>query len=433
MPGRFPLIVAVALLVLGGIRTSMQAQRAGAFMGSSDDPGIRYATAPLHNAVVDVNRKLQDGSLRLAFEGRSGYLRSALDALQLPVDSQLLVFSRASLQGKRINEQNPRAVFFNDQVALGWVRDGEILEVAAHDETEGIVFYTLDQHPDTAGGPVQFKRAFQCLGCHVAGDTLGVPGLLMFSTTRSDSPVRSGVPHLVDQNETLARRFGGWFVTGRTGANGHMGNEVAALDGRPKNELRTTEGLFDADGYRTLSSDIAAHLVFAHQSRMTNLLTRAAWEARAADPSLHAPFAADPGEEERIATVMSGVANDVVDYLLFVDESMLTNPVRGASGFAERFSASGPRDRKGRSLHELDLERRIMKYPCSYLIYSSAFDAMPPRAKNPIYRRMWAILSGQERDSRYRTALSLADRQSIVEILRDTKADLPSYFQPVVR
>jgi hypothetical protein len=111
----------------------------------------------------------------------------------------------------------------------------------------------------------------------------------------------------------------------------------------------------------------------------------------------------------------------------------LTAPVRGTSGFAERFSAGGPRDRKGRSLYELDLERRLMKYPCSYLIYSPAFDALPPLVKDPIYRRLWELLSGRESDARYRAALSRADRRAIVEILRDTKKDLPRYFQPVAR
>jgi hypothetical protein len=128
---------------------------------------------------------------------------------------------------------------------------------------------------------------------------------------------------------------------------------------------------------------------------------------------------------------MEGIAGEVVDYLLFVDEAKLTDKVRGTSGFAERFSGSGPKDRKGRSLYELDLTRRLMKYPCSYLIYSPAFDALPPMVKAPIYRRLWAVLSGQEQDPRYRGVLSAADRQAIVEILRDTKKDLPSYFQNV--
>jgi hypothetical protein len=422
----------VCLYVLG--RVPMDAQRAGTFRGSPEDPAIKYSTGTLNNPVVEVNKKLSDGAIRFTFEGRSGFLKSAIEALQIPVDSQLLVFSRASLQGRLINEQNPRAIFFNDRLALGWVRGGELIEVAAHDESAGVVFYTLEQRPDATTGPLQFSRAYQCLGCHVAGDTLGVPGFLMFSTTRPE-PTRGGfsVPSHIDQSDALSRRFGGWFVTGSAGSAQHMGNDVAALDGRASRDLVSAEGLFDADGYRTLTSDVVAHLVFTHQAAMTNLLTRASWEARAADPLLHPPFTASPGEESLIAMMMKGVASEVVDRLLFIDEAKLTDRVRGGSGFAERFSAIGPRDRKGRSLHELDLNRRIMKYPCSYLIYSPAFDALPAAAKDPIYRRMWEVLSGQEREERYRSALSLADRQAIVEILRDTKKGLPPYFHDAVR
>ena len=405
-------------------------QRSGAFMGSSDDSAIQYSTATPNNVVVDVNRRLQNGELQFAYDGRSGYLQSALAALQLPIDSQLLVFSRTSLQGRRIGEQNPRALYFNDRVALGWVRGGDLLEVAAHDQTNGIVFYSLEQKaPETASAAPQFKREFICLGCHMTGNTLNVPGLLMFSTTRAEPTQFSGIPRHIDQTDSLNKRFGGWFVTGSAGSVAHMGNQAAALDARPTREIATVDGLFDAEGYRTLSSDIVAHLVLTHQAGMVNLLTRAGWEARAADPKQHAPFTSSPEQDARIAAVMDGIASEVVDYLLFVDEARLTDKVHGTSGFAERFSASGPKDRKGRSLYELDLTHRLMKYPCSYLIYSPAFDALPPMVKEPIYKRMWAILSGQEQDQRYRAVLSNADRQAIVEILRDTKKDLPSYFQ----
>ena len=430
---RTTLAVGFCVCLIGGIWTRLDAQRSGAFRGSTEDPAIKYSSSPLNNVVVDVNKRIQDGSIRLTAEGRSGFLRSALEALQIPVDSQLLVFSRASLQGKLINEQNPRALFFNDRVALGWVRGGEVIEVAAHDETAGVVFFTLDQRTDPATGSPQFKRAFECLGCHVAGDTLGVPGFLMFSTTRPNSGQGFSLPRFVDQTDSLERRFGGWFVTGSAGRTKHMGNEAGALDARPSRELMSVDGLFDADGYRTLSSDIVAHLVFTHQIGMTNLLTRAGWQARVADPALHPPYSATPGEEERIALMMKGVASEVVDHLLFIDETPLTDAVRGQSGFAERFAASGPRDRQGRSLYQLDLSRRVMKYPCSYLIYSPAFDALPPRAKDPIYKRLWDVLSGGERDQRYQAALSRADRQAIIEILRDTKKDLPSYFHGAVR
>jgi hypothetical protein len=448
MRARSLLALGLSVFVLV-VSSRIEAQRAGAFRGSTEDPAIKYSTAPLNNLVADVNQKTQAGAIRLTFEGRGGYLRSALEALQIPVDSQLLVFSRASLQGRQINEQNPRAVFFNDRVALGWVRDGDLLEVAAHDATAGVVFYTLEQRPEA--GPPQFKRAFICLGCHMAGDTLNVPGLLMFSTTRPNpgqglpppqgfgearpSAEREGgsLPRFVDQSDPLQRRFGGWFVTGSTGSATHMGNEAAALDGRASRELMSVTGLFDADGYRAASSDIVAHLVFTHQTSMTNLLTRAGWQARVADPALHPPYTAAPGEEERIGLMMKGVATEVVDHLLFIDEAPLTDRVRGQSGFAERFSASGPRDDKGRSLYDLELNRRLMKYPCSYLIYSPAFEALPPRAKDPIYQRLWEVLSGQERGARYQAALPRAERQSIVEILRATKKDLPSYFQGDVR
>jgi hypothetical protein len=413
--------VGMAALALSIAWAPVYAQHAGAFRGSLDDPAIQYATAPLDNVVVDVNRKLRDGALKFSYDRRNGFLTSALEAFQLSTDSQLLVFSRGSLQGKRINDQNPRALYFNDRVALGWVRDGDVIEVAAHDATEGVVFYKLRQTTEGSPSPPQFTRAFECLGCHVTGDTLGVPGLLMFSTTRRTDTQFDGVPRHIDQSDPLAQRFGGWFVTGSTGSAKHMGNDAPALDGR-SHELASVDHLFDPDGYRALTSDVAAHLVLTHQAGMTNLLTRAGWEARVAS-----------GQEDAVAAVMNGVAQEVVDHLLFIDEAPLPGRVRGNSGFAERFSARGPRDRKGRSLYELDLTRRLMKYPCSYMIYSPAFDALPARVKDAIYRRMWDVLSAQEKDSRYQSALPLPVRQSIVEILRDTKSDLPEYFRAVVR
>jgi len=420
---------AAVLWALASVPAALRAQPGGMFRGSIEDPAIAYASAAVNNAVSEANARLAGGSVRLTFDGRSGYLRSALAALDISVDSQMLVFSPTSFQRKRINEANPRALFFNDRVALGWVRDGEIIEVAAQDEKEGAVFYTLDQRP--VDRP-EFRRVLTCLGCHMAGDTLGVPGLLMFSTTQAgtDAPSRSV---FTDHRTPIEERWGGWFVTGSRASVRHRGNAAAAVSGNAARELPTVSGLFDADGYQAMSSDIAALLVLSHQVHMTNLLTRAAWEARAADPRLHAPFAANPDEEARVAQMMSGIAGEVVDYLLFIDEAPLKDRIGPASGFARRFSASGPRDANGRSLHELDLTRRLMKYPCSYLIYSAAFEAMPPAAKGAIYRRMWAVLGGEESGSRYRSALSFADREAIVEILRATKSDLPGYFRPVRR
>jgi hypothetical protein len=178
-----------------------------------------------------------------------------------------------------------------------------------------------------------------------------------------------------------------------------------------------------------LSSDVAALLTFSHQTQMTNLLTRASWEARVADPANHPEAPAEAGRARLVEAMLSGIAGEVVDYMLFIDEAALPVAIGERSRFAERMAASGPRDRQGRSLYELDLKTRLMKYPCSYLIYSSAFDALPALMKTLIYKRLWQILSGAAREPRYR-ALSLAARRAVVEILKDTKPDLPQYFVP---
>jgi len=397
-------------------------------MGSADDVAIAYATTPLDNVVDDLNRKLAAGSASLTFEGRGGYLRSALNALQLPTDSQLLVFSQLSLQGRQVSSANPRALFFNERVALGWVRGANLLEVAAHDRHAGVVFYTLEQRQ--AERPA-FKREFRCLGCHMSADALGVPGFIMFSTTPSlgDRQERTAP---MDHRTPMTERWGGWFVTGETGTAPHFGNRVPGLSG-VRYMLPSVSGLFDTDGFESRSSDVAALLTFSHQMHMTNLLTRASWEARAADPALH-PGSGAPaeGQMDHVKELMSGIADEVVDYLLFVDEAPLPNPVRGSSTFMGRMSTRGPRDRQGRSLHELDLNNRLQKYRCSYLVYSPAFDALPPLVKEPIYERMWQVLSGEIREPRYEK-LPLSERRAIVEILKETKPDLPAYFATVRR
>jgi hypothetical protein len=253
----------------------------------------------------------------------------------------------------------------------------------------------------------------------------------MFSSVPDGDDDRHVRAVMTDHRDPLAERFGGWFATGEVGPAVHRGNRVPALDGRAGRSLASVTGLFDPDGFRTSSSDIAALLTLSHQTHMTNLLTRAAWDARAMDPALH-PDAAATTSATALAAFMRNVAAEVVDYLLFVDEAPLPPSVRGRSAFAEQMSARGPRDRKNRSLYQLDLERRLLKYPCSYLVYSPAFDALPQSIKAPIYQRMWDVLSGNAREPRYR-ALSPADRQAVIEILRDTKPDLPEYFTAPVR
>ena len=236
--------------------------------------------------------------------------------------------------------------------------------------------------------------------------------------------------YIPDHRTPFAERWGGWYVTGDSSAIRHMGNAILADEStrRPpgNNEMpdvQTIRMQLDTSAYLSPYSDVAALMVFNHQTRMTNLLIRVGWEFRVARYERSGVFEA--------TAPLRAMVNELVDYLLFVDEAALPARVRGTSGFSETFGASGPRDRKGRSLRQLDLGKRLLQYPCSYMIYAEAFDGLPPEAKGAIYARMWQVLSGEDRSQRY-ARLPRSDRQAIVEILRDTKKGLPDYFQQAV-
>jgi hypothetical protein len=226
----------------------------------------------------------------------------------------------------------------------------------------------------------------------------------------------------IDHRTPFDLRWGGWFVTGRHELPRHLGNAIVTGGGAIEDavtpasiHVTSLEGRFDPAGYASPRSDIVALLVMEHQARMLNLLTRAGWEAR---------VGADAGRS------LDTIVNELVDYLLFVDERPLPGPVERSSPFVRVFEARGVRDSHGRSLRELDLRTRLMRYPCSYLIYSEPFDALPAAARRAVYARLWAVLSGAVRDARY-DRLTDSDRTAVLEILRDTKADLPEYFGPI--
>jgi hypothetical protein len=348
---------------------------------------------------------LQQDSQRLASlksDGRSGHLRSLLQALDVPLSSQIMVFSQGSVQSGIIRADNPRALYFNDSVVVGWVRHG-FIEIASQDPEQGTVFYTLNAN--LLGRPT-LARSDDCLSCHDSNRTGGVPGMI--------EPMGHGRP--------LERRWGGWYVTGSLGSIQHFGNtDVAALTAGaevPKTiHLASLERTFDTRGYLTPRSDIEALMVFEHQMQMMNLLTRVGWEARIARQQGQP---VGPAIRERV--------EQAVDYMLFVDEAPIASPIVGGSGFAAAFTARGPADAKGRSLRQLDLQTRLLRYPCSFMIHSAQFERLPVEAKAAMYERLWAILSGKDADARYRR-LSATDRRAIVEILRDTKPDVPTYFR----
>jgi hypothetical protein len=402
-----------AFLVAAGAH----AQLDGSVM-SVEHPAIGYRSLPLDNPVADLQARLERGALELAFDTRPGvgYLPATLEALRVPVESQLLVYSKTSMQQRLIEPARPRALYFNDAVAVGAVHGG-VIEIAVQDPKQGAVFYTLEQ---VAGRPL-LQRQGSCLGCHYSLSTLGVPGFFARSIpTAADGQLLPWLGNATVSHSTpLAERWGGWYVTGDVGTQAHLGNvliedrratEFPPLDPAMPEDL---DGHFSVD-YLAPYSDAVAHLVFEHQLEMMNVLTRLGWEFRVA------------AAEGRSADTLARTVNDAVDYLLFVGEARIER-IAGTSGFAEVFSALGPRDERGRSLRDLQLDGRLMRYPLSYMIYSRAFDALPQAALDAIFERLWSVLSGGVDDPRY-AHLASADRAAIVEILVATKTALPDYF-----
>ncbi len=335
-----------------------------------------------------LNERLERGGANLSYQPTTGYLRSVLETLDIPVESQVMVFSPTSFEAKLIDEENPRALYTTDDVVIGWVRGSSLLEAVAVDSRQGAVFYTLDQAP--AVKP-RFQRNDSCLSCHKTQQTSGVPGLLVLSNGA-----------VVDHRTPLNERWGGWYVTGFSNRFRHLGNRIG------QGWLESLYDQFDYSGYLTEYSDMVALMALEHQAHATNLLTRLSLGGWSDTRNI----------------------SDLVDYLLFIGEAPLPGKIIGTSGFAEKFATLGPSDRKGRSLRQFDLAHRMMRYPCSYMVYAPSFNALPPAAKSALYARMWEILSGRAAKEKY-ARLAFSDREAVIEILKDTKQDLPPYFKPM--
>jgi hypothetical protein len=408
------------------------------FVLSGDDEPIRYDAPPLKDPVARLQQRMEQGQARLEYTAPGGYLLSVLKQLHVQPSSQTLVFSKTSFQFQHISPANPRALYFNDDVYVGWVQGGEVMEVSAVDPDRGAMFYSLDQRQTDKP---RFVRRDECLQCHASPRTLGIPGHLV----RSVYPDAEGLPLLqagsfqTDHASPLRERWGGWYVTGTHGALRHMGNNWVRDVGHPDQlDLETGANVtrlqdrVNLSRYARPDSDLVALMVLEHQTKLHNLLTRANWETRIAlhqqedmNRALGQPSTYWFDSTRRR---IRNQVEDLLKYLLFTDELRLEAAVAGTSGFQDEFPKNGPRDRRGRSLRDLDLKTRLFRYPCSFLIYSDAFAALPPAARDQLYLRLHEVLTGKNQSKEF-AVLSRDNRTAILEILLDTKSGLPDYWK----
>ncbi|HWG46974.1 MAG TPA: hypothetical protein VN688_29695 [Gemmataceae bacterium] len=428
---RWELIGAVLFLSVG-LATSARA------VDIDRDP-INYSNADAHNVVERLQQRLDEGQATLSYEGEHGYLRSLLRELKVPSSSQMLVFSKTSLQRQRINPRTPRAIYFGDDAYVGFCQKGDLLEVTAVDPQLGSVYYSLSQKKTDKP---QFKRQTDnCLICHASSFNQGYPGHLVRSVFADGMglPILASGTYRIDHSSPLNRRWGGWYVTGTSGKQTHLGNMIVRGNPRPDDidnsanvNVANLDRYLKTSPYLTPHSDIVALMVLEHQTEMHNRIARANFLTRIAlrdeadfNKALGRP--ADYRSESTLSRIKNA-GEPVVKYLLFCEEAQLTEPVKGTSGFAEEFAKRGPRDRRDHSLRDLDLKRRLFTYPCSYLIYSEAFDGLPAPVKDYVLRRLWDVLNGKDTSKDF-AHLSGEDRRNIVAILRETKPNLPDYWK----
>jgi hypothetical protein len=516
---RAPFTGAVAftlLAALGCLSTPAGAQVAvknQGYIPFSDAP-INYRSNDLNDPVSQLQQKLDQGKATLVYEPEHGYLRSVLQLLQVPIDSQTLVFSKTSFQYPKISPEHPRALYFNDDIYVGSVHEGKAIEIVSFDPRQGAIFYLLDERK--VEKPAFQRAELDCTQCHIAAGTRGIPGVLL----RSVYPTTTGtlVPGtralITDQESPWSERWGGWYVTGDLAGGTSRGNAVvednpstpasdaaapsatstptsvagsapSAASTTPRSvaasapsaatKLTSLGKPFDSSAYLSPDSDVVAHLVLAHQTQMHNLITLTNYKTRLAlysqadhsgnaAPSTNAPpFANGAPSENGVpsahaapsanaapsadappstnaapaeATLPEATrrqferpAEQLLRYLLFANEAPLPGSsskqrVGASSSFAKEFAARGPRDSKGRSLRDLDLTTRIFRYPCSYLVYSDSFAALPEPARTYVYHRLLEVLSGQDQSQDF-ARLTAADRQAVLEILLDTQHGLP--------
>jgi hypothetical protein len=392
------LVSAAAVFATAGLWATAQTQEP--WHGVLDEhPLIQYAYRPTTDRIATLMRDVADGKTTLEPDAKTGYLTPVLRALGISVQSQVLVFSKTGVQAAFTGPKNPRALYFDQSVVVGYIPGAPILEIAAQDPQQGTQFYTIDQGLPKA----RIRHLTSCLTCHVSAGTLDVPGFIARSHTVDDdgNVLPRSDTHDVDDRTGHPDRWGGYYVTsealGHYNQRAHAGNITFSKDGAFSNQVFVDWESAPAETLRYPSekSDIVSLLVFDHQVRASNLLTRLNWEAR-------------------IGSDTTALVRELAEYLLFVGEAPPQVDLLALPGYAEAFAATIPADRHGRSFGQLDLTKRLMRYPCSYMIYSPSFDGLPPAIRQAVYARMRETIAKK---------LSPEDATAVTEILRDTKSD----------
>ena len=424
---RRSLIFLIAMLMGGGAVMRAQSQP------DYEQPPVSYSTTAPRDAMARLQSRIASGEL--AFAGsEQQVLQTLLNELGVSVESQILVFSKTSLQRGRIRPDRPRALYFSESAYVGWVPTG-LIEVVTIDPQLGPVFYSFEI-PSARGGTPKIERDADCLRCHGGTFVRDIPGVF----ARSLFPDASGEPmlrhgSLVVEDETpFEQRWGGWYVTGYHGPENHRGNVLGSERGDQlvfELERARPDDLspyFDPSSYLRNRSDVVALLVFEHQLTVQNSLTRAGLMSRKMIAYQHGlqkafkePITDEPAYDS-VKSVFATTVQDLVDRLLFRNAAPLPEGVTGDEAFRKSFVKNAPRSSAGLALKDFQLRDRIFAHRCSFLIYSESFRALPEGLKNRVLDRLQAALRSRDPKDRY-AYLGVDEKERIFQILIETHPD----------
>ena len=424
---RFLLVVGLSTPLTPGAR----AQQAEPF----EEPPISYSATPTSDRATEINAMFQRRATEIRSLPAKKRLKWLLDELGVPVESQLFVFSKTSMQRDLISPEAPRVLYFSDEAYVGWSPAGAF-EVAVFDAKLGTTFYLFDPH-GTKEEPL-LARNGDCLLCHSRHEH--TPSL----RTRSVFPDANGEPLSgsgganVAPSTPLAERWGGWYVTGTKPPFEHRGNltgkKVEDFEGpaaMPTRNLLSLEGVVDTHRYLLKTSDVVPLLMHDHQVHVHNVLSTANQDARIAlhrwpamREILGLPANAPP--QGSCLVVFASQAEKILDALLCRGEAdWPADGIQGDGAFATAYARTRKPDSQGRSLRDLDLRTRLFRYRCSPLIYSQSFASLPKELRDLVLLRLSSGLRAFPPSPSF-GHLADEERVAIHEILTQTMPDLPA-------
>ena len=378
---------------------------------------INYYDAPL---VDEIAKFFEEGAQGWEYKGQSGFLEDFLDTFDIPRESQVLVYSKTSFQTGKIRPENPRAIYFNKDIYVGWVPGGDFLEVSASSPTTGNNFYSI---VGSGRKPELIHETHRCLRCHGGSFTRDIPAPLVRSVfpDREGQPIFKAGTTVVDHTTPLSDRHGGWFITGAKTTN--RGNRVFAETERGAD----SGSVFDMADIREIDypgegSDLIAMLILEHQSELHRLLAHLSLQTQTALYSQR-KFDELLGRTERLSEStkrqIKSVGDKVLRYMFFTNEAELPRLSIKNSPYARYFDGNGPKDSEGRSLYDLRLAGRLFEHPFSYMVYSDAFQKLPPEALEYLSAELKLILNPEIEYEGYEH-VSPSEKRAILKILAET-------------